>query len=238
MKTVKELFKIARNDGNPLFPEFDSEWWTNTYNSETDFDIDLLFTRYYSNYEFYSSLEDLFDEYTDASAFSDFQQAVYTLFLKNDKKYTELYRIHTIPDDEAYALTNNYDMHETYSGSNTGASSQITGQRTDVTIDQIGSQNASNVNKTTGYNSSSENVNDSSDSATGDREDTHQFTKGQEQDTARTQGTDAHTLRRYGNIGVMTVDDLLKKHTDFWLTWDFLQVIFDDICRDYLLIGR
>ncbi|MBO7694756.1 MAG: hypothetical protein J6T10_19235 [Methanobrevibacter sp.] len=238
MKTVKELFKIAQTEEATLFPEFDSEWWTGIYNVETGEDIDILFTRYYSNYEFYSSLEDLFDEYTDHNALSDFKRAVYALFMKNDKKYTELYRIHTIPDDEAYALTNNYDMHETYSGTNQNAGTSITGQRTDVTIDNIGSQNSAGLNKVTGWNSGNENTRDSNEDAVGSRQDNHQFTKGQEQDTSRTQGTDSHTLRRYGNIGVMTVDDLLKKHKDFWLVWDFLQVIFDDICRDYLLIGR
>ena len=238
MKTVKELYKIAKNEEVTLFPEFDSDWWTGIYNVETGEDIDILFTRYYANYEFYSSLEDLFDEYTDHNALSDFKQAVYTLFMKNDKKYTELYRIHTIPDNDAYELTNNYDMHETYSGSNSQNGSAITGQRTDITYDNIGSQNSSDLNKITGWDSSSENTKDSSSASVGSREDTHQFTKGQEQDTSRTQGSDSHTLRRYGNIGVMTVDDLLKKHKDFWLVWDFLQVIFDDICRDYLLIGR
>lgn len=238
MKTVKELYKIAKEDNNPLFPEFDSEWWTNTYNVDTIEDLDILFTRYYANYDFYSSLEDLFDEYTDADAFRDFQQAVYTLFLKNDKKYTELYRIHTIPDNDAYELTNNYDMHETYSGNNSIQGAVITGQRTDVNIDQIGSQNSAGQNNVTGWNSNSENLKDSNTTQMGSRNENHQFTKGQETDTSRSQGTDAHTLRRYGNIGVMTVDDLLKKHNDFWLVWDFLQVIFDDICRDYLLIGR
>ena len=238
MKTVKELFKIAQTEEATLFPEFDSEWWTGIYNNDTTEDIDILFTRYYASYEFYSSLEDLFDEYTDASAFMDFQRAVYTLFLKNDKKYSELYRIHSIPDNDAYELTNNYDMHETYSGSNSQNGSAITGQRTDITYDNIGSQNSSDLNKVTGWNSGTENTHDSSNASVGSREDTHQFTKGQEQDTSRMQGSDSHTLRRYGNIGVMTVDDLLKKHKDFWLVWDFLQVIFDDICRDYLLIGR
>ena len=238
MKTVKELFKIAQSEETNLFPEFDSEWWTGIYNEDTIFDIDILFTRYYASYDFYSSLEDLFDEYNDHNALSDFKQAVYTLFLKNDKKYTELYRIHSIPDNEAYELTNNYDMHETYSGSNSTQGALTTGQRTDVNIDQIGSQNSAGANRITGWDSSSENSHDSNTTSVGTREDNHQFTKGQETDTNRSQGTDSHTLRRYGNIGVMTVDDLLKKHKDFWLVWDFLQVIFDDICRDYLLIGR
>ena len=238
MKTVKDLFKIAKTDDNPLFPEFDSEWWSNTYTTETAFDIDILFTRYYANYQFFSSLEDLFDDYTDAQAFMDFQQAIYTLFLKNDKKYTELYRVHSIEDDEAYALTNNYDIHESYSGSNSSQGAIISGQRTDVNIDQIGSQNSSGLNKVTGWNSSSENTKDSNTTAVGSREDVNQFTKGQETDTNRTQGSDSHTLRRYGNLGVMTVDDILTKHVGFWEKWDFLQIIFNDICKDYLLIGR
>ena len=238
MKTVKELYKIAKNEEATLFPEFDSDWWTGIYNVETGEDIDLLFTRYYSNYEFYSSLEDLLDEYTDHNSLTDFRQAVYTLFLKNDKKYTELYRIHTIPDDEAYALTNNYDMHETYSGSNSAQGASITGQRTDVNIDQIGSQNSAGQNNVTGWNSNAENLKDSNTTQMGSRNENHQFTKGQETDTSRTQGTDSHTLRRYGNIGVQSVTDMLVKNKNFWLIWDFLQVIFDDICRDYLLIGR
>ena len=238
MKTVKELFKIAQTEEATLFPEFDSEWWTGIYNVETGEDIDLLFTRYYASYEFYSSLEDLFDEYTDHNALTDFKQAVYTLFMKNDKKYTELYRIHTIPDNDAYELTNNYDMHETYSGSNSSQGAMTTGQRTDVNYDNIGSQNSAGANRVTGWDSSSENASDSNTATVGSRQDINQFTKGQETDTSQTQGQDNHTLRRYGNIGVMTVDDLLKKHKDFWLVWDFIQVIFDDICRDYLLIGR
>ena len=238
MKTVKELYKISQNEEVHLFPEFNSEWWTDIYNNDTASDIDVLFTRTYASFDFYSSIDDLFDEYTDANALADFKLAVNSMFLKNDKKYTELYRIHTIPDNEAYELTNNYDMHETYSGSNSTQGALTTGQRTDVTIDQTGSQNSAGLDKVTGWDSSSENTKDSNTTSVGSREDNHQFTKGQETDTNRSQGTDSHALRRYGNIGVMTVDDLLKKHKDFWLVWDFLQVIFDDICRDYLLIGR
>ena len=155
----------------------------------------------------------------------------------NDKKYTELYRINTIVDDESYALTNNYDMHETYSGTNATQGSATSGQRTDVTIDETGEQHSEGLNKVTGWNSSDENSQDSNTGAIGSREDTHQFTKGQQQDTSRTQGQDAHTLRRYGNIGIQTIDDMLMKHERQWINWSFLHIIFDDICKEFLLIG-
>ena len=240
LKTVKTLFKQAYDNDETLLPSWDSapEWWAETYTDNTQQDLDILFARLYASYLFYSPLKDLWDDYDDAAALDDFQQAVYTLFLKNDKKYAELYRIEVIPDNTAYDLTNNYDLNETYSGSKTENGSVITGQRTDVTIDNTGSQNSAGANRITGWDSSSENAADSNTGTIGSRQDTHQFTKGQEQDTSQTAGTDGHTLRRYGNIGVQTVDDMLVKHKNTWLPWSFLQIIFDDICKEYLLIGE
>ena len=239
LKTIKTLFKFVNDNHDNLLPMWENapEWWTAVYNDNNYEDLDTLFARLYASYIFYSPLRDLIDDYTDEAAVSDFQQAVYTLFLKNDKKYEELYRIQSIPDDENYALTNNYDLHETYSGTNQSQGAALTGQRTDVTIDNIGSQNSAGLNKVTGWNSSDENTRDSNEGAVGSRQDNHQFTKGQETDTSQASGTDAHTLRRYGNIGVMTFQDMLEKQKKFWLPWSFLQIIFDDICAEYLLIG-
>ena len=243
-KTVKTLYKYVRDNDNNLLPDMSDvtaegfEWWQDLYTSENYEAIDELFTRLYLTYIFYDRFGiEFVEDYTDASALESFHRAVLELFFKNRKKYSELYRVETIPDNDAYALTNNYDIHETYSGSNTGASSAVTGQRTDVSYDNTGSQNSSGLNKITGWDSGSENTKDSNTGSIGSREDTHQFTKGQETDTARTQGTDSHTLRRYGNAGVMTVDDIIRKFKDGWLPWSFLQIIFDDICREFLLIG-
>ena len=240
--TVMKLYKKAYEDEQTLLPDLDGitgfDWWHNTYTATNQADLDILFTRMFASYEFYSPLKAIWpEEYDEAAALTDFKQAVYTLFIKNDKKYTELYRIHTIPDNDAYALTNNYDLHETYSGTNATQGSAITGQRTDVSIDNTGEQESAGVNKVTGWNSNTENTNDSNTGVIGSRQDTHQFTKGQEQDTSRTAGQDAHTLRRFGNIGVMTVTDMLRKNSEFWQYFSFLQIIFDDICKEFLLIG-
>lgn len=232
MITVKKMHQIASQNEIPLLSSYAGEWWQEYVENYTVFDT--IFTKMFKTFEYF----DQESGETEEEITADFIDAVYAWLMMNDKKYSELYRIHVIPDDEAYALTNNYDLHETYSGTSTGASSTITGQRTDVTYDNMGSQNASNVNKVTGYNSSAENTNDSSDSTTGSREDTHQFTKGQEQDTARSQGTDGHTLRRWGNIGVMTIEDILQKHANLWESFSFYKIVFDDICKNFLLIGR
>ena len=38
------------------------------------------------------------------------------------------------------------------------------------------------------------------------------------------------TLRKHGNIGVMTNVQLLRDDTDFWL-WSFVDVIFEDVAK-------
>lgn len=230
-KTVFDMYKVSQENETPLLSDFDAEWWSEYVTNYALFD--KFYMHLYKTFEYYNQIPNE----TDEDVQYNFTLDVYTLLMKNNKKYTELWRIATIPDNDAYELTNNYDIHETYSGSNTGASSAVTGQRTDITYDNIGSQNSSGLNKITGWDSGSENTKDSNVGSIGTREDTHQFTKGQETDTARTQGTDAHTSRRYGNLGVMTVDDILRKHFDFWQIFDFYQIVFNDICKELLLIG-
>ena len=243
-KTVKALYKYVREIDTNLLPDLSGiteegfEWWQNLYTSDNSMIIDELFARLYYNFFFFDPVGlNMNEDYTDETALQSFFFAVIELFFKNKKKYAELYRVETIPDNEAYALTNNYDIHETYSGTRADQGAVITGQRTDVTIDNTGSQNSAGMNKVTGWDSNSENEQDANTGTIGSRQDTHQFTKGQETDTNRSQGQDAHTMRRYGNAGVMTVDDIIKKFKEQWLPWSFLQIIFDDICREYLLIG-
>lgn len=239
MKTVNDLYKMSKPGGDdnfPLLTTFTSsqtvDWWAEYKENYEIFDFQ--FNQQFKTFAFF----DQDPEDTEEDIMEKWGATIFSWLAMNDKRYAELYRIHVIPDDEAYALTNNYDLHETYSGTSTGASATTTGQRTDVTYDNIGSQNSSNLDKVTGWDSGSENTRDSSNSSVGDREDTHQFTKGQETDTARSQGTDGHTMRRWGNIGVMTIEDILQKHANLWESFSFYKIVFDDICKNFLLIGR
>ena len=239
MIDVKKLYQMSSqaDEPYPLLSNFDTseqdiDWWGEYLNNFEAFDFQ--FKQQFSSFVFF----DQDPEDTEDDIMTKWQMTIYSWLGMNNKRYAELYRIHVIPDDEAYALTNNYDLHETYSGSSTGASATITGQRTDITYDNVGSQNSSNLDKVTGWDSGSENTRDSSNSSVGSREDTHQFTKGQETDTARSTGTDGHTMRRYGNIGVQSIDDMLGKHNNFWQLFNFYKIVFDDICKNFLLIGR
>ena len=230
-KTIFDIYEVSHENETPLLSDFDAEWWSEYVTNFEEFD--RFFMHLYKTFVYYNQIPNE----TSADVQYNFTLDVETLLHKNAKKYTELWRIATIEDNDAYELTNNYDIHETYSGTNASQGAAISGQRTDVTYDETGTQYSSGVNKITGWNSNSENTNDTNSGALGSREDTHQFTKGQQQDTSRTQGQDTHTSRRYGNLGVMTVDDILKKHFDFWQVFDFYQIVFNDICSELLLIG-
>lgn len=232
MRTVKQLYQAAQTLETPLLSNFDAPWWAEYVQNYSAFD--KMFCKLFKTFEYFDDDE----EATDEAVLTDFVYMIRSWLLMNSKRYAELYRIQSIPDDDAYSITNNYDRHETYSGTNGIQSSAISGQRTDVTIDQTGEQNTAGLNKVTGWDSGSENTRDSNSNTMGSREDTHQFTKGQEQDTSRSAGQDAHTSRIYGNIGVSTVDDMLKKHGDLWQNFNFYMIIFNDICRQFLLIGR
>ena len=238
MKTVKDLYKMSKEALVPYplltsySPAGEIDWWNDYRENFSVFDEQFM--RQFKTFVFFDQESDE----TDDDIMANWQSTLYSWMMMNDKRYAELYRIHVIPDDEAYALTNNYDLHETYSGTNSGQGAMTSGQRTDINYDNTGSQNSANLNKVTGWNSSSENASDSNTATVGSREDVHQFTKGQQTDTSQTQGQDSHTLRRYGNIGVMTIEDMLQKHDNFWQLFNFYKIIFDDICKNFLLIGR
>lgn len=239
MLTIDKLYKMSKEDPEnkfPLLTDYESsqavDWWA--FYVENFEAFDYQFRQMYKSFVFF----DQDPEDTDAEIMQKFGMTVYSWLMMNDKRYSELYRIHVIPDDENYVLTDNYNMNETYSGSNTGAAAQTTGQRTDVNIDNIGSQNSANQNAIAGWNSSTQNALDSANSAIGTRQDTNQFTKGEETDTTQTEGTDEHTIRRWGNIGVQSVMDQLTKQEKFWQTFNFYKMVFEDICKNFLLIGR
>ena len=239
MLTIDKLYKMSKEDPEnkyPLLTDYEStqdvDWWS--FYVENFEAFDYQFKQMYKSFVFF----DQDPEDTDDEIMEKFGMTVYSWLMMNDKRYSELYRIHAIPDDENYVLTDNYNMNETYSGSNTGAAAQTTGQRTDVNIDNIGSQNSANQNGIAGWNSSTQNALDSSNSAIGTRQDTNQFTKGEETDTTQTEGTDEHTVRRWGNIGVQSVMDQLTKQEKFWQTFNFYKIVFEDICKNFLLIGR
>ena len=64
------------------------------------------------------------------------------------------------------------------------------------------------------------------------------ITNSAHEDTHEHEGTDSYTLRRKGNIGVQTQSEVMEKHARFWRGFSFYKIVFDDICKDLLLIEK
>lgn len=230
MKTIKQISQTLQSD-EKLLSSYNAEWWE-FYLTNSNY-FDRYFIRKYKSFCYF----DQDKNETDEQVKDNFISACYDWLLVNDKRYSELYRINVVPDNENYSITENYFLSETYSGTNGNQSAIINGQRTDVNNVQVGSQNFEELNKTTPFNSGSELETDSTINKSGTRNDITQFTQGQQTTTSNSTGTDGHTLTRHGAIGTMTVDDVLKKHLDVWsgLT-AFYDFVMRELSEQYLLV--
>ena len=256
-----------------MLSDYPSTFWEEYRNNYDKYDkvFDRMFMSFI--YCFQSDEEEIVD------VANNFREDVYNHLLMNDKKYSELYRIHVIPDTN-YSLTDNYDVTETMDknisdnndntygartdsveeteGSRTDSVEETEGSRTDSTSETEGSRKDDTTHKVAPYDSSqfSNNTLDTLDkgqqvnsgsltkgqqineteTTKGQQINEIETTKGSQNDTLERTYEEDYTLHRKGNIGVMTVSDMLKKHKDFWHEWEFYEYIFKEICKELLLI--
>jgi hypothetical protein len=244
LKTVKDMYKYASDNSSMLLSNYSSDWWKDYRDNYQLYD--KIFLRFYRTWWYFQQENDQ----TISEITTDFTAEVYNHLMLNERKYAELYRIHVLPDED-YSLTNNYDMHEVMDKDTTSSGSDTFGQRSDSTSygaqsnsDTIGAQSNTQTNTVAPYNTSTYQNDTQVEESLGARSDSHNlgahtdgFTKGAQSDSHSGSGTEDYTLHRYGNIGVMTVTDMLKKHDDFWTVWEFYERIFRDIARELLMIG-
>lgn len=244
LKTVNDMYKYAADNSVKLLSNYSADFWGDY---RTNYALyDKLFCRLYRSWFYFLQEKD--EEISEIT--TDFAADVLAHLTLNDRKYSELYRIHVLPDDD-YSLTNNYDMHEEMDKDTTSNNTNTYGQRSDSDTygsrsdsDSYGAQSNSTTNTVAPYNSSNFQNDNKSDESIGNRSDSHtkgsqsdSHVKGQQSDTLNNTGTEDYELHRYGNIGVMTVTDMLKKHDDYWTHYEFYEKIFRDIARELLMIG-
>lgn len=273
---VKDMYNQSKTEDKPLLSIYNSDFWAG-YRSNYQH-LDRLFMKKYA------SLIPLDQDYEAglADITNDFRFDVYSFLLANDKRYSELFRVNSIVDDEAYSLTNNVDYTETTSrdiefnkGSQANSDEGFTAYGSqEITEDKsktIGSQeNTEDLERTYGATSGTDTTSvsaynsatydpaqqlqksttqhiDSEDNTKtyGSREDTEDntITHGSHRDDttnihnegSRQDITDEDiTVHKVGNMGVQTVDDMLKKHWDNWNLFDFYGLIFEEIAATLL----
>lgn len=256
MYKTGDLYKYNKASNTKMLSGFvssagDLDFWADYRTNYKRYDA--VFNRMFNSFWYFMQLPD--DTLAEVS--DEFTDAVYDHLLINDKKYSELYRIQVIPDDD-YSLTNNYDVTESMTKSGTETNDNVYGQRldsgsffegnqTNTTTNNIGEQTNTTTNKVSPYDSSEFNNNDQSTVVNGIREDTIDLlmgsrldisttTKGRQIDNLDKNYNEDYTLTRKGNIGVQTATDMIDKHKKFWSMWEFYEYIFKEISKDLLLI--
>ena len=226
LKTVKDMYKYSSENTTQLLSDYSADFWSDYI---TNYQLyDKLFCRLYRSW-FYFLQE--YDQ-TIGEITTDFTEDVYAHLMLNEKKYSELYRIHVI-DDDTYSLLDNYDMHEVMDKDTTTSGTDTFGQRIDS--DSIGAQENTLTNKVAPFDSADFNNERQAVESNGTRADSH--TKGSQEDSHSGSGTEDYELHRYGNIGVATATDMMDKARKFWTVWEFYEMIFKDIARELLMIG-
>ena len=98
MKTVNDMYKESTSKGIALLSEYGSAFWQDYVTNHAKYDA--LFRRMFFSFRYFMQSED--DDI--ATITNNFIEDVNNHLMINDKKYSELYRIHVVTDDE-YSVT-------------------------------------------------------------------------------------------------------------------------------------
>lgn len=255
---IKDIYKYCRDNNIKMLSTFNGDFW-NYYKSNYQ-NFDRLFKKEFTSWypmdqERGATLEDITAEFiADVNAF----------LTVNSKRYAELWRAYNIEDNTAYSLTNNVDYTETRDltiereGEDNRGEQVIKdtgyisyGAQT-VTGDNertLGGKITSTENKVSAYNDGTYAPRDYSETNEGQQTDTEDLSttygshdddsmntrkEGSRFDSHNEDTTEKETLHKVGNMGVQTVDDMLKKHWDNWSMFDLYMFIFKEIARDLL----
>lgn len=174
----------------------------------------------------------LIENYLDNNTVSDdnkiiIAQAIYTIYIKN---WNALYKTLSLEYNpiENYSMTETENVQDTHKGT-----IESNGNNTDTYIETTLVDDTSN-NQLWGFNST-DSVN--SDRQTGDTtrdvestmDSTHKNTDRETKDI-----TSDRTLKRSGNIGVTTSQQMIESERQLWL-WNFFESVFSDIDKILVL---
>lgn len=256
---IRDLYKHSRTVQRELLSDYvpslvpAEDFWKEYRDNYGDFD------RYFMKK--YASLIPLFqDDYDNISdLFSGWRNDVYALLQANKKRYTELFRVNSIPDDDAYSLTNNVDYTETTErdvtfnkgrqvnelDGETNYGQQVVDDDKEFNYNTTNTQGSTTTNSTSAYNDSGYTATDKSETDINGFTDTQdnsvtygshkderddEYTEGAREDT-----TDEDiTVHKVGNMGIQTVNDNLLKQTRLWENFKFYDIIFEDIAKNLL----
>lgn len=163
-KTVNDMYEHTKTANTPLLSSYNAEFWADYVQNFTKYD--KLFRRLYKSFWYFDQLYD--DSVSIVT--TDFTDEVYNHLLANNKKYSELYRINVVNDND-FSIVDNYNITENMSRETEKSVTDVFGQRNDSESDSIGSR-TDNKSESLGQRT------DSKSETIGSRQDSANYTQG------------------------------------------------------------
>lgn len=141
LQTIKDIYDYRKEDNSPMLSPFEPSGTTDFWKPYRD-NFPYFDRLYMKKYRSWFPM----DQEGDIEEIAvDFAYDVKSWLMINEKRYSELYRIQTITDDEKYSLTDNVYEHEVIDKDTSSSGSNVKGQETitDTTVNQYGQQSDS-----------------------------------------------------------------------------------------------
>lgn len=225
---VKDMYKYASTNNLKLLSNYSSTFWSEYLTNSAKYD--KLFNRLYMSFKYFNQDETS----VIATLTTDFIDEVYNHLLVNDKKYSELYRVNVLTDND-YKILDNYKYTEVMDKDLQNYSSITSGSRSDSTSNTKGAQTDTTETQVSAYNSSSYSNQDKTTDIMGSRSDSGSFTKGSQTDSITGSNAENYTLTKTGKTSDYTMSEMISKHSKYWSNYEFYTYIFEDICKELLL---
>lgn len=263
--TVDQMYKFVQTNNTALLSDYNAEFWQDYLANHQRYD--RIFRRLYKNFYYFNQDANLTANEVTPEFIEDVYglllmntkrySELYRIHVVDDNTYSIIdnYDVtETREGTNAKTITDNYGQ-QIDSTEDAKTLTDAYGQRISSNQSTIGTQQNTAVDKTAPYDSedfsnqsrAETNLGQRQDSSTTTQNavsDTHTtddkltFTKGAREDTHEHEGSDSYELHRKGNIGVQTQTEVMEKHERFWKGFNFYKIIFDDICKELLLIQK
>lgn len=263
--TVDQMCKFVQTNNTALLSDYNAEFWQDYLANHQRYD--RIFRRLYKNFYYFNQDANLTADEVTPEFIEDVYglllintkrySELYRIHVVDDDTYSIIDNYDVTETKEgknAKTITDNYGQ-QIDSTEDAKTLTDAYGQRISSNQSTIGTQQNTAVDKVAPYDSedfsnqsrAETNLGQRQDSSTTTQNavsDTHTtddkltFTKGAREDTHEHDGSDSYELHRKGNIGVQTQTEVMEKHERFWKGFNFYKIIFDDICKELLLIQK
>lgn len=236
--TVKELYDYAQDNELPLFPtETGLEFW-GLYDEEEEAQVlfDKRFVTLYKRFMYFNyevpnnpTQDDILH------ALLDFKFNVYSFFVTNIRKFTELAHIEGAEFD-LDVLLGNLNYTKTTNGHIVDDDTLTSGSRSDSTSESMGAQSNNVEGQVAAFDTTTYSPKDKTIESIGAKTNSISNTKGQQVDDVDRDRTIHEGVTFVGKDSDTPMSTLIESNMKLWKLYSYWDYILKEISREFLIV--